>query len=207
MNVPAVKTTDESAAKADGRRVKTPVFRVSFPHIFEPHAFEENKPRYSIVMIWNKSDKAKLDELQKACLAAACEKWGNDSKKWPRGLKMPFRDGAEKEDLEGYGPNVIFATASSESRPGVVDQKVRPITAGDNSLYAGCYAQAYVRPFAYDKAGNRGVSIGLGNVQKVRDGESFNGQRSPEEDFSPLPDDESATGIDALGGESVTDLW
>jgi hypothetical protein len=121
-------------------------------------------------------------------------------------MRAPFRDGAEKEDLEGYGPDVVFATASSETRPGVVDQQVRPLTAADNAIYAGCYAQAYVRPFAYDRAGNRGVSIGLGNVQKVRDGEPFSGNRRPEDDFQSLTEEDNGTGIDALGEPGANDL-
>jgi hypothetical protein len=38
--------------------------------------------------------------------------------------------------------------------------------------------------YAYDVSGNRGVSFGLGNVQKVADGEALSSRTTAEDDFS-----------------------
>ena len=40
--------------------------------------------------------------------------------------------------------------------------------------------------YAYEKMGNAGVSIGLNNLQLVRDGEPFSGRRKAEEAFSAI---------------------
>ena len=167
------------------KTVKTPKFRVSFPHVFEPHAFEKNPAKYSIVMLFPKD--TDLKALKMACNAAAAQKWGTDTSKWPKNaggqpIRMPFRDGAEKTDLQGYEGN-IFVSASTKTKPGLVDQKLQPIEA-ESDFYAGCYARAELQAFAYDTNGNKGVSFALQNVQKLADGEPFAGKKKAEDTFN-----------------------
>lgn len=170
-------------AKKDAKQVLTPEFRVSFPAVFQPKAAAEGQePKYSIVMLFPKT--TDLTPLKAAVRAAIVEKWGADQAKWPKGLRLPFRDGSEK-DYEGY-ENVTFCTASTKNRPGLVDQNVQPIINAEE-FYGGCYARATIAAFAYDKAGNKGVSWGLRNVQKMRDGEPFSGRTKPENDFDAIP--------------------
>lgn len=169
-------------SKEKTARVKTPTFRVSFPAIFKPVSFENQPAKYSVEMLFDK--KTDLTELKRAVLKAATDKWG-DKTKWPKNLKLPFKDGNEKSDLQGYADHTVIR-ASSKNRPGLVNQKLEPITEEDGSFYAGCYARASVTPFAYDKAGNRGVSFGLQNVQKVKDGEPFSGRKRAEDDFEEI---------------------
>ena len=171
----------ESANSVDVR--PTPEFRVSFPKLFTPEGFQGGEPKYSIVMLYDKD--TDLTALKKAAHTAAVEKWGADTKKWPKNMRNPFRDGAEKDNLAGY-ENCIFVSASSKERPGIVDQKKRPITETDGRFYPGCYARASLRAYAYDFAGNRGVAFGLNNVQLVRDGAPFSGRRSATDDFDEI---------------------
>lgn len=173
--------------------VLTPEFRVSYPYLFtpqQPMAGSVSKdPKYSLVMLFPKG--ADLSKLKAAAEAAAVEKWGADKTKWPKNLRSPFRDQGEKES-DGYVPGAIFITASSKQKPGVVDHNVQPIL--DSSLvYAGCYGRATVRAFAYDNSGNKGVSFGLQNFQKLRDGESITGRLKPEQEFQPIANTESAS--------------
>jgi hypothetical protein len=163
-----------------GDKIQTPVFRVSFPQVFEPKSFSGGEPKYSIVMIFDK--KQDLREMRRILAEAATEKFGA---KKPANLRDAFRDGKEKENLQGYGEGVVFTTASSKSRPGLVDQNVQQII-DRNDFYAGCYARATVNAFAYDTNGNRGVSFGLNNIQKVRDGERFDGRTAAEDDFEAV---------------------
>lgn len=188
-------------SKADWAKlktVKTPKFRVSFPHVFEPHAFEKNEPKYSMVMLFPKDTDIK--SLKIACNAAAAQKWGNDSTKWPKNLRLPFRDGNEKTDLQGYEGN-IFVSASSKNKPGLVDQKLQPILA-ENDFYAGCYARAELQAFAYDTNGNKGVSFALQNVQKLAEGEPFSGKKKAEDTFN----DDFAIESDGLEIGDTADL-
>lgn len=174
---------DEKATK-----VKTPVFRVSFPAVFSPK--ENNmggEPKFSITMLFDKNDAAVmkgLEAMKAAVRAAVVEKWGADKAKWPKGLRLPFRDGTEK-DYDGYGPNVIFCSATSKMRPQLFDQNVQPIME-PSEFYGGCYAMASLNAYAYDVSGNRGVAFGLRGVQKVKDGEAFGGGGSVEKDFAPI---------------------
>lgn len=167
-------------------KVLTPEFRVSFPHVFAPHTgFEGQAAKYSLVMLFD--HKTDISKLKQAAFKAAVDKWG-PKEKWPKALRMPFRDGNEKSDLQGY-ENTIYVTANSpKQRPQVINAKKEPITEEDGAFYPGCYARATLRAFAYDKAGNKGVSFSLQNVQKIRDGESFGGRKNAVDEFDEVDD-------------------
>ena len=159
-------------------KILTPTFRVSFPQIFEPGEFN-GKETYSLTMLFDKS--ADLSELKAAVKKAAEEKWG---KKMPANLRNPIRDGAEKSHLDGYD-GCMFIRASSKTKPGLVDQNCVEII-NPSDFYAGSLARATVVAFAYDQAGNKGVSFLLSNIQKVADGESFSSRGRASDDFSPV---------------------
>ena len=162
-------------------RVMTPIFRVSFPNVFQPKLNElSGKTEYSLVMLFDK--KADLKEMKALAAGVAREKWGD---KIPAGIRNPFRDGdVEKEGREGY-KGVFFVNTKSNQKPGVVDENVQPIIEQEQ-FYPGCYARATVTAYAYDNKGNRGVAFGLGNIQKVKDGEPFSGRSRAEDDFAPV---------------------
>lgn len=178
------------------KKVLTPEFRVSFPQVYEPKSFNGSKEKYSVVMLFDKS-KADLTALKKAVTAAALERWGS-KEKWPKGLKMPFKDGDEKSHLAGY-EGMTVVTASSLQAPDVVGGRKGPdgrfpkITEASGDFYAGCYARATLIAFAYPKEGVKGISPGvsfsLQNIQKLRDGEQFSGRQEAESEFDEVEDD------------------
>lgn len=159
-------------------KITTPKFRVSFPHVFEPKENLSKKLKYSIVMLFEKT--IDLSALKNIMREAAKEKWGD---KIPKDLRMPFRDGNTKA-YEGY-KDMIFVSASSIQKPGLVDEMVNPII-NREEFYAGCFARATVTAFAYDQMGNKGISFGLQNIQKVNDGEPLSGRDKPEDDFEAI---------------------
>ena len=164
------------------QKVMTPEFRVSFPNVFKPRGFEGQEPKYSVVMLFDKS--TDISALKQLAQRAVEEKWPDPAKR-PKGLRNPFKDGdTEKPDVDGY-EGAIFVNASSKMKPGVVDQNVQPII-DENEFYAGCYARATVTAYAYNKIGNKGVAFGLQNIQKLRDGEPFTGRSRAEDDFAPV---------------------
>lgn len=188
-------------AKPKSKQVLTPEFRVSFPAVFTARsAAEGQEAKFSITMLFPKS--TDISVLKNAVLEAIVEKWGADKAKWPKGLRLPFRDGSEK-DYDGY-EDVTFCTASSKMRPGLVDQNRQAIIAPDE-FYGGCYARATIAAFAYDKAGNKGVSWGLRNIQKTRDGEPFSGRSKPENDFDAIPMPKAGPG-ETAGGKSLDEM-
>jgi len=58
----------------------------------------------------------------------------------------------------------------------VKDRDFKLVLIDDRSLNA----------FAYDRAGNRGISLGLNNIQKLADGERLDGRLKAEDDFEAL---------------------
>lgn len=140
-------------------------------------------------MLFSKS--TDLKSLKNAAHNAATEKWG-PKEKWPKNMRMPFRDGNEKGDLQGY-EDMIFVSASSKLAPQVVSSKkvdgqFPRLTKDDEQFYAGCYARATLIAFAYDTMGNKGVSFSLQNVQKLRDGEAFSGRKNADDEFESVED-------------------
>jgi ssDNA-binding protein len=160
-------------------RVTSPVFRLSFPNLKQPKAnFEGQAPAYSIQMLFDET--ADLSKMRKAFEAAAVKKWGADYKKKVKFKHPTFKDGNEK-NLEDYKGKIVVE-ARTKQKPGVVDVNREEIL-DLNEVYAGCYCRATLTVFAYEKAGNKGVSFGLQNVQKVKDGPAFSGRKNAKDDF------------------------
>jgi hypothetical protein len=55
-------------------------------------------------------------------------------------------------------------------------------------VYSGVYARVSINFYAFNSNGNKGIACGLGNIQKVRDGEPLGGKSKAEDDFDELPD-------------------
>lgn len=168
--------------------IVTPEFRCSYPNVFKPRRNElSGQDEYSVVALFPKG--ADLSALKKAAQEAIIKKWGADKAKWPANLKSPFRDQNERAKEgslpSGYETGAIFMNLKSKQRPQVVDQNVQAII-DETEFYAGCYAKASVNAYAYDQKGNRGVSFGLGNIQKVKDGEPLGGRTRAQDDFKAI---------------------
>ena len=68
-----------------------------------------------------------------------------------------------------------------------------------DDIYSGCICVASVTAFAYDQAGNKGVSFFLNSVLKLRDGDRLGGGGgggSAESDFAEAGIDAAAFGED-----------
>lgn len=193
--------------------VLTPKFRVSYPNIFKPVVNKlSGQSEYSLQALFPKgTDLTKLKQVAKEVAEA---KWGKD--KLPKNLKSPFRDQSDraKEDEEtgkttmpaGYEAGAIYMNLKSKQRPSVVDQKVEEII-DDSQFYAGCWARASIVAFAYDQAGNKGVSFALRNIQKVADGDPLSGRTTAQDDFSPVDMPAQTSAKITNEGASATDLF
>ena len=101
-------------------------------------------------------------------------------------LKLPLRDGDVERDDEAY-QNSYFVNANSPTAPQIVDRTVQPIL-DRNEVYSGCYARVSINFYAFNSNGNKGVACGLGNIQKIRDGEPLGAHSSAADDFSDFSD-------------------
>lgn len=165
----------------------TPTGTLSFVNIHEPRpVVEGGTPRYSVNLIFDEAAQrtpefAKLQEAISQCIN---DKWG---KKVPANLRMPLRDGAEKEGTyAGYRKGTVFINPWSKEKPGVVDRQKNDVI-DLRSLYAGMLGRANVRPFAYDTGSNKGVGLLIDSLQIVKDGPRIDGKASAASSF---PDDE-----------------
>jgi len=184
-----------ATTKPDARKATTPKFRASFVFIFSPQepmeGAQDKTPKYGTTMLFDAAAQKTKEYagLQALAVAAAKEKFGDklvsDGNGWFKGLRNPLRDGAEKPNLEGYGPGIMFAAATSKMQPGLVDENLQRILS-EQEFYSGCYARATVTAYGYDKAGNRGVAFGLQNVQRLGKGEAFSGRVAAENDFDQV---------------------
>ena len=56
-------------------------------------------------------------------------------------------------------------------------------------MYSGVYGRASINFYAFNSNGNKGIACGLGNLQKIADGEPLGGRSSAEDDFADEDDD------------------
>lgn len=176
-------------------KVKISNARLSFPDLFTPRAFQPGQePKYKATLLIPKGD-PQCKVIEDAILAVATAKWGAKAASVIKGIrgnpnKFNFQDGDTK-DYDGYA-GMMALSASSKSRPLVIDRDKSPLSAADGKPYAGCYVAASVEFFAYDNSGN-GISATLKGVQFIKDGDAFGGgaPASPD-DFDDLGVEETA---------------
>lgn len=178
-------------------KVITGKVRFSYVNIFKARAFQTGQDeKYSICLLIPKKDKATLQKIKDAMNVAVQEgvasKWGG---KKPANLKLPLRDGDEEraEEAEEYA-GMYFLNANSNQKPGVIDMYTNEIL-DPTEVYSGCWGRASINFFPFNSNGNKGVAVGLNNIQKLGDGEALGGARaSAEADFDDEYDDDDMLG-------------
>lgn len=180
-------------------------FRISHPHLFEPHAYKPtDTKRYSLTMLFPKGSDITGQfvtgydptsgipltaprTFQEVVSAAKIAQFG-PKENWPADLQSPFTDGdlPKFADKEGYpGHWVIKATANVDNRPAVVGPDGVKLTEA-SQIFPGCYARAFLYATVWEHSGKMGVKFCVDHVQKLRDGKSFGGKKSSDQVFAPI---------------------
>ena len=155
-------------------KVITGVVRLSYANVWEPKSINGSDEKYSVSLIIPKSDKKTIQEIKDAVKSAKQEGKSKFDGKIPANLKHPLKDGdIEKPDEEAYKDS-YFVNANSNERPQIVDKSVNPIL--DQS-------EVSINFYAFNSDGNKGIACGLGNIQKIRDGEPLSSRSSAADDF------------------------
>ncbi|WP_239255390.1 DUF2815 family protein [Listeria ilorinensis] len=184
------------ASKPSNTKVILKNVRLSYVHLLEPDAFEGQEPKYSTMLIIPKTDKKAIADI-KAAQQAALEA-GLSSKfggKKPAKLKTTLRDADEELDTDENPEfaGCYFMNVSSKTKPGILD-KQKQATESPDDVYSGVYANVSLNFYAYNTAGNRGISAGLNNVMVLGRGDYLGGRASAESDFeefeAEIDDDE-----------------
>lgn len=168
--------------------------RWSYANVWEPKSINGSTPKYSVSLIIPKSDKVTIEKIKKAIEAAYREgeaKLKGNSKTLPplSAIKTPLRDGDLERPYDPTYANSYFINANSATAPGIVDIDLNPIL-NRSEVYSGVYGRASVSFYAFNSNGNRGIACGLGNLQKIRDGEPLGSKASAEDDFASLEDND-----------------
>lgn len=173
-------------------RIVTGEVRLSYANVWEPRSINGSDPKYSVSILIPKTDTDTIQRVEAAIEQAIQDGAGKFGGKIPpRGaLKLPLRDGDTERDSEEYAGH-YFINANSKLAPQIVDANVQPIT-DQSQVYSGCYARVSVNFYAFNTNGNRGVACGLGNIQKLRDGDALGGGVSAISDFGAPTGDGAA---------------
>jgi len=172
-------------------KVITGIVRLSYANVWEPKSINGGAEKYSVSLIIPKSDVKTLSAINGAIDAAIEEGKGKFGGKVPNkaAIKLPLRDGdIDRPDDEAYADS-YFINANSNTAPQVVDKNVNPIL-DRSEVYSGIYARVSINFYAFNSNGNKGIACGLGNIQKIRDGEPLGGRTNAADDFSTDVDDD-----------------
>lgn len=190
--------------------------RFSYANVFEPRTTQSGEARYSVTILIPKTDvatKQKIDaEMTRVLQESISSTFGGVK---PANPKIPIYDGdGLRPGGEPFGEECKghwVMTANSKEAPEVVDANLNPILS-KSEFYSGCYGRVSLRFFAYNKNGNKGVGCGLGNIQKLEDGESLTGKTTASQDFGqpmqPQPQPQTqGFGVNPITGQPINNIY
>lgn len=167
--------------------IVSPKVRILYPSLFTPAVqMDGSTTKYECTILIPKSDKRAIKAFEDAIQETIDDALrGNGKTKFTEAdvrrktFFTPLRDGDEdKMDNDIYA-GMMFLKAKSNRKPKVVDAKVKPIEDMDaDEVYSGIWGRVSINFYPFDVSGSKGIAAGLGNVQKVADGEHLGGGSS-----------------------------
>lgn len=164
--------------------------RISYAHLIET----DKNDNFSCSLLIPKDDTKTLTAINKAIEAAIIDGKSKLANKEcainKKMLKLPLRDADEEGHTSSDYQGMMFFNAKSKRRPQIVDRHKEGIFDADE-IYSGCYCNVMVNFYAFAVEGNKGIAAGLGNVQKIKDGDRLGyGGSTADADFDEFDDDE-----------------
>lgn len=174
--------------------IVTPLFRLSYPHIWEPRVNQLNKRlQFEIQMMFPKDKKADLDAMVALAKKLQIHTFGSE-----QNIKQPsFKDGDKLIDKNPAFKGMILLNAWSKFAPVIKgpDGKTNIDPLQKDEVYGGCWCKALLNCYAYLQP-NKGVTFGLMAIQKVRDGEKLGNRKNIDDAFAPVE------GVESLAEET-----
>lgn len=176
-------------------RLKTPLMRVMFVNAYKAKAQGENGDgalKYGLCGImdpdkFTATDKKRYDALVASLGEKMKEAFKTEWKLGHPSLKTGIRRNRERvPPFEGFGPKALFVNLTSDYKPGVCDingNAISPEEGNEELLYRGCYVVASVNSYSFETKGNKGVGLGLNNIQVIKDGPRLDNRQSAAEEF------------------------
>ena len=193
----------------DIKILRTPPGILTYPHLFELHAIDKDKPDdkfYSTSILFDAAAQATAEwaDLRAEANRVALARFGDALPALVASgeFKSPFLLGDKFAAKNPEAAGKIMLRLKTKMKPGIVNDQVLPIT-DPSKVYPGVIAILSVGCYAYPlpgasgpKAANKGVSFGLRNVQIVRDGTPLGNISRADMDFVPLGDKAQIAGND-----------
>jgi hypothetical protein len=128
-----------------------------------------------------------IEKMEKLCKVLAKDKWG----KVPAKLQLPFADGDDGDNPEFEGCTIFNSSRKEDfGPPDIVDASLDQII-DPQEIYSGMFCRISLSPYCWEYGKKKGVSFGLGNVQKTRDGDPLGGGGvRADKEFDAWDDDE-----------------
>lgn len=148
--------------------------RLSYPHLFKAWAKnpEKETPKYSGKFLMDKKSHA----ADIKALGAHINKLMQEHFKGRIPTNMLFmRDGAGSAKPEQE--ECWLLSASESRRPDVINRDKSRVNEEDDIVYAGCYVNVLLRPWAQANQHGKRINANLLAVQFVKDGERFGAER------------------------------
>lgn len=161
------------------RRYTTPVGNVLFAdHCLVKKDTGGGNMKYQLTLILDID--ADTSDLEKAIDEMAEYCWGKDR---PKDFFHPIQLGDEQDKPLDQMKGKKFLRLKSDFEPGICDAQLQPIT-DPKDWYSGCFVRATFNIFPFHEGKNAGISLGLNNIQKCKDGPRWSGVVAAENDFS-----------------------
>jgi hypothetical protein len=158
----------------------TPKARLAFASLHQTKPDFKGEAKFQATFLF---DETQVDlELMKRI---AIETLKSKNPKSNLDLDSLFRDGDEKEGLDGYaGMTYVSTKANPDFPPVVYDQKVRVVGPEEiPGVASGDFVLGILRPYAWTYLNKVGVSFGLVGVQLVEHGSRFAGGKVDVDDM------------------------
>lgn len=170
-------------------RLLTPKARLLWAaDLFTAQANDAGKMMFGCTLVFDKEAqatpefKALLQAYKEVRDATLAKEKGAD----PADYRNPFNKGDKKAaKYSGYEEGSIYLNVKTKFKPQVIGRRKEDLTEED--CYSGCYVRATLeRPYYYENKGNKGFSFGLGNVQKIADGDRLGGGAAAGDEFDAV---------------------
>lgn len=190
--------------------------RCAFLTVFEPRKVQgDGEPRFSAAFILTPND-ANCKAIAAALQAVAEEKWKGKAPEVVTKLVAENRVCyVKREKTDGSGTvyqgfeGSYAISASSKTRPTVVNRDRSPLVAADGKPYSGCYVNAVVDIWAQSNQYGQRLNATLSGVQFDHDGDAFTGGSTPvdADAFDDLGVDEGGQSSDSGDGQQAGSLF
>jgi hypothetical protein len=181
----------------------TPVASLSYPHLAKAQESTNpnSKAKFSGTLVFSGKDKSVLAEMEAAARAVLIDKLGEK-----KGRAFPLFGGKgsafRTDNAEKY-PTIeeaITVGARSDRKPGLVYRHADPATITaenprgkpakvadediEDVFYPGVLVKAIVKPYWYDREGNKGIGWALNGIQLWAEGERLDSRVKAEDAFT-----------------------